>query len=32
VIEEIVMSPTRSRDHGAEIATARRLGERGRSG
>ena len=31
VIEEIVMSPTRSRDHSAEIATARRLGERGRS-
>jgi NADP-dependent 3-hydroxy acid dehydrogenase YdfG len=27
VIEEIVMSPTRSRDHSAEIATARRLGE-----
>jgi NADP-dependent 3-hydroxy acid dehydrogenase YdfG len=32
VIEEIVMSPTMSRDHGPEIATARRLGERGRSG
>ena len=32
VIEEIVMSPTMSRDLSAEIATARRLGERGRSG
>jgi NADP-dependent 3-hydroxy acid dehydrogenase YdfG len=32
VIEEIVMSPTMSRDHSAEIATARRLGEHGRSG
>jgi NADP-dependent 3-hydroxy acid dehydrogenase YdfG len=30
VIEEIVMSPARSRDHSAEIATARRLGEPGR--
>jgi NADP-dependent 3-hydroxy acid dehydrogenase YdfG len=27
VIEEIVMSPTSPRDHSAEIATARRLGE-----
>jgi NADP-dependent 3-hydroxy acid dehydrogenase YdfG len=27
VVEEIVMSPTMARDHSAEIATARRLGE-----
>ena len=27
VVEEIVMSPTMSRDLSAEIATARRLGE-----
>src|SRR5262245_17639903 len=30
VVEEIVMSPTMPRDHSAEIATARRLGEAAR--